>query len=200
MGEVYRPRRQARARRRHQDPASPSPTIPIGSRASSARRSARRAQPSEHRARSTGSRNEPTARALVMELVEGRRSPSGSSAARSRSTTSAGHRAADRRRARGRHEQGIIHRDLKPANMKVRARRHGEGARLRPGEGDGAQRLAAPPGVRQLAHVHIAGGDPDRRDPRHGRLHGARAGPGIGGGGEVLEGHPVARGKCFRSR
>ena len=36
------------------------------------------------------------------------------------------------------HEQGIIHRDLKPANIKVRARRHGEGARLRPGEGDGA--------------------------------------------------------------
>ena len=36
------------------------------------------------------------------------------------------------------HEQGIIHRDLKPANIKVRARRHGEGARLRPGESDGA--------------------------------------------------------------
>ena len=35
------------------------------------------------------------------------------------------------------HEQGIIHRDLKPANIKVR-RRHGEGARLRLGEGDGA--------------------------------------------------------------
>ena len=36
------------------------------------------------------------------------------------------------------HEQGIIHRDLKPANIKVRAGRHGEGARLRAGEGDGA--------------------------------------------------------------
>ena len=35
------------------------------------------------------------------------------------------------------HEQGIIHRDLKPANIKVRARRHGEGARLRSREGDG---------------------------------------------------------------
>ena len=32
------------------------------------------------------------------------------------------------------HEQGIIHRDLKPANIKVRRRRHGEGAGLRPGE------------------------------------------------------------------
>ena len=29
------------------------------------------------------------------------------------------------------HEQGIIHRDLKPANIKVRDRRHGEGAGLR---------------------------------------------------------------------
>ena len=35
------------------------------------------------------------------------------------------------------HEQGIIHRDLKPANIKVRGRRHGQGAGLRPGEGDG---------------------------------------------------------------
>ena len=35
------------------------------------------------------------------------------------------------------HEQGIVHRDLKPANIKVRRRRHGEGARLRPREGDG---------------------------------------------------------------
>ena len=35
------------------------------------------------------------------------------------------------------HEQGIIHRDLKPANIKVAAGRHGEGARLRPGEGAG---------------------------------------------------------------
>ena len=36
------------------------------------------------------------------------------------------------------HEQGIIHRDLKPANIKVRARRHREGARFRVGQGDGA--------------------------------------------------------------
>ena len=33
------------------------------------------------------------------------------------------------------HEQGIIHRDLKPANIKAAARRHGEGAGLRVGEG-----------------------------------------------------------------
>ena len=36
------------------------------------------------------------------------------------------------------HEQGIVHRDLKPANIKVRRRRHGEGARLRARQGDGA--------------------------------------------------------------
>ncbi len=35
------------------------------------------------------------------------------------------------------HEQGIIHRDLKPANIKITRRRHGEGARLRAGEGVG---------------------------------------------------------------
>ena len=33
------------------------------------------------------------------------------------------------------HEAGIVHRDLKPANIKVRAGRHGQGARLRPGQG-----------------------------------------------------------------
>ena len=38
------------------------------------------------------------------------------------------------------HEQGIIHRDLKPANIKVRRRRHGEGARLRARESDGPAR------------------------------------------------------------
>ena len=38
------------------------------------------------------------------------------------------------------HEKGIVHRDLKPANIKVHAGRHGEGAGLRTGEGDGAGR------------------------------------------------------------
>ena len=33
------------------------------------------------------------------------------------------------------HEQGIIHRDLKPANVKVRDRRHGQGAGFRLGKG-----------------------------------------------------------------
>ena len=36
------------------------------------------------------------------------------------------------------HEQGIIHRDSEAREHQGAAGRHGEGARLRPGEGDGA--------------------------------------------------------------
>ena len=57
------------------------------------------------------------------------------------------------------HEQGIIHRDLKPANIKVRRRRHGEGARLRPGEGDGARRRDRRPSVVDVADDHDARDD-----------------------------------------
>ena len=40
------------------------------------------------------------------------------------------------------HDKGIVHRDLKPANIKITPRRHGEAARLRPGQsrGRGARR------------------------------------------------------------
>ena len=41
------------------------------------------------------------------------------------------------------HEQGIVHRDLKPANIKVRARRRGQGARLRAGQGAATPRGSA---------------------------------------------------------
>ena len=41
------------------------------------------------------------------------------------------------------HEKGIVHRDLKPANIMVTPRRHGEGARLRPGEAVEHDRRAA---------------------------------------------------------
>ncbi len=33
------------------------------------------------------------------------------------------------------HEAGIVHRDLKPSNIRIRRRRHGQGPRLRSGEG-----------------------------------------------------------------
>ena len=35
------------------------------------------------------------------------------------------------------HEKGIVHRDLKPANVKITPDEQGQGARLRPREGDG---------------------------------------------------------------
>ena len=54
------------------------------------------------------------------------------------------------------HEQGIIHRDLKPANIKVRARRHGEGAGLRAGESDGAAPRRRPPSAVDVADDHDA--------------------------------------------
>ena len=56
------------------------------------------------------------------------------------------------------HEQGIVHRDLKPANIKVSRRRHGEGARLRPREGDrcragGADRRTQSPTITSPRHA-----------------------------------------------
>ena len=78
------------------------------------------------------------------------------------------------------HEQGIIHRDLKPANIKVRDRRHGEGARLRAGEGAGANaRRRSISLAGELAHDHVARDDDGGwRHPRHGGVHEPRAGEG----------------------
>ena len=60
-------------------------------------------------------------------------------------------------------------------------RRHGEGARLRPREGDGACRgLVA--GRLDVAHNHFAGDDAGGDDPRHGGLHVAGAGAREAGG------------------
>ena len=74
------------------------------------------------------------------------------------------------------HEHGIVHRDLKPANIKTHARRHGEGARLRPGEGArsrAARRrldLANSPTLTSPAMTEVG------VHPRHRRLHEPRAG------------------------
>ena len=50
------------------------------------------------------------------------------------------------------HEQGIVHRDLKPANIKVQAGRHGEGPRLRVGEGAGPGSGIAGSGILNVAN------------------------------------------------
>ena len=71
----------------------------------------------------------------MLELVEGPTLADRIAQGRSRSTEALpiAQQIADALEAA--HEQGIIHRDLKPANIKVQRRRHGQGARLRTGQG-----------------------------------------------------------------
>ncbi len=78
------------------------------------------------------------------------------------------------------HEKGIVHRDLKPGNVIAQRGWIGQSPRLRPGEGESEERGQRPRRPRTLPH-HLHGRDPGRRDSRHRRLHGPRAGQGQAG-------------------
>ena len=132
---------QAPSRRGAESPArSVGAAIPIASRASSAKpKSSPRSTIPTSRA-IYGFEEAGGVHALVLELVEGATLadriaqgpiPLDEALAIARQIAEALEAA---------HEHGIVHRDLKPANIKLRAGRHGEGARLRSGEGDGRRR------------------------------------------------------------
>ena len=140
--------------------------MPIASRGSSAKPKSSPRSIIRTSRRSTGWRRRAGTTALVMELVEGTTSSQriAQGAIPLDEALPIAKQIAEALEAA--HEQGIIHRDLKPANIKVRAGRHGEGARLRPGEGDGAGRRDVAERV-AVAHADLARDD-DRagHDPR----------------------------------
>ena len=116
---VSRPRYPARARRRAEGPAAGCPRPGT-------------ARPVQTRSTGSGLLNHPNIAAiygleeigrraaLVLELVEGGRSPTDRARPTAMRRGRSADRAADRRGARGRPRKGIIHRDLKPANIKLR--------------------------------------------------------------------------------
>ena len=138
MGEVYRARDTgSAATSRSRCCPRRSPPTPSGWRASSARRRCSPRSIIRNIAAHLRPRGERTARAFLVHGARRRRGPraSGSRAGRSPLDEALADRTPDRRGARGRARAGIVHRDLKPANVKLHAGRHGEGARLRAGEG-----------------------------------------------------------------
>ena len=140
MGEVYRATdTNLRRERRHQGvPGLGRWRSRNGWPASSARPKSSPRSITRTSRRSTAWNESTATTALVMELVEGPTLADriAQGAIPVDEALSIAKQIADALEAA--HEQGIIHRDLKPANIKVRRRRHGEGAGFRLGESDGA--------------------------------------------------------------
>ena len=109
-----------------------------------------------------------------MELVEGRRSPSGSRAGAIPLDEALPIAKQIAEALEAAHEQGIIHRDLKPANIKVtpdgtvKVLDFGLAKAMEPPAGSS-------PSVSHVADDHDAGDDAGRDDPRHGGLHESRS-------------------------
>ena len=135
MGEVYRARdTEAAARRRAEGPAAtPSPTIPIASLASTARHSV--LAPLNHpniaadlRLRRLAVASPPWSWSWLRD----RRWRDRIAAGPVRSTRRCRSRSRLRSALEAAHEKGIIHRDLKPGEHQADAGRRGQGPRFRP--------------------------------------------------------------------